>query len=164
MIQELKRRIHDDIAWNQERSQTSVYDRERAYHAEQVQKLLLVLETLDTIPEPTPPGPSPEKPMSLKEMIGYMGKRPGITTPGMVPRMPTKEEAALALACHLMDTGSGDWDEETVTRRKKWRRELEKVREKEFRIATSIKATMHLKVREYHKMYGVSIGNHNRVV
>ena len=78
--------------------------------------------------------------------------------------MPTKEEAALALACHLMDTGSGDWDEETVMRRKEWRKELEKVREKEFRIATSIKATMHLKVRECHKMYGVSIGNHNRVV
>lgn len=164
MIQQLKSRIEDDIAWNRERSLSSMYDGERAYHAEQVQKLLLVLETLDTIPEPTPPGPSPEKPMSLKEMIGYMGKRPGITTPMLMPRMPTKEEAALALACHLMDTGSGDWDEETVMRRKEWRKELEKVREKEFRIATSIKATMHLKVREYHKMYGVSIGNHNRVV
>ena len=164
MIQQLKERIEDDIAWNRERSLSSMYDGERAYHAEQVQKLLLVLETLDTIPEPTPPDPSPENPMSLKEMIGHMGKRPGITTPMLMPRMPTKEEAALALACHLMDTGSGDWDEETVMRRKEWRKELEKVREKEFRIATSIKATMHLKVREYHKMYGVSIGNHNRVV
>ena len=164
MIQQLKERIEDDIAWNRERSLSSMYDGERAYHAEQVQKLLLVLETLDTIPELTPPDPSPEKPMSLKEMIGYMGKRPGITTPMLMPRMPTKEEAALALACHLMDTGSGDWDEETVMRRKEWRKELEKVREREFRIATSIKATMHLKVREYHKMYGVSIGNHNRAV
>ena len=164
MIQQLKERIEDDIAWNRERSLSSMYDGERAYHAEQVQKLLLVLETLDTIPEPTPPDPSPENPMSLKEMIGHMGKRPGITTPMLMPRMPTKEEAALALACHLMDTGSGDWDEETVMRRKEWRKELEKVREREFRIATSIKATMHLKVREYHKMYGVSIGNHNRVV
>lgn len=162
MIQELKRRIHDDIAWNQERSQTSVYDGERAYHAEQVQKLRAVLLELDMLPEPQSPDPSPDKPLSLKEMVALMRKRPGATVPGPIPRMPTKDEAALALACHLMDTGTGDWDEETVAIRKKWRRKLESIRERELSIATSIKATMHLRIREYTKNFGIGAGNHNR--
>lgn len=156
-------RLAESASYCDARAKVASNDDDRLRHHEKRQKILSVINVLSEMTECKPVAEPPPASGTLKQMLALMDERPGkATRPFEMPRMPSYEEAALALACYLIEKGDGAWDKEAIKRRRQWRDEMDRIREAEAKLAQSIRSEMHRKVREYGEKYGVLPGDHKR--
>lgn len=88
----------------------------------------------------------------LQELTKYMDQRPGKTRPDseLDTRLsaPSRDRAALSLACWLIEKADGPWDKKTRNRRRTWAKLLTDENELHRRIANRIQFEMAAKRRK----------------